>query len=337
MPDGENKKSIWNRLLAIVIVLVAALSALALYMSYEQERSLDIFSPYPPGSLSSADNETADTFASEFVRSRAFEDMEGFEPTGGAERIALFDTDTNSVLYAHSVYEKAYPASLTKIMTALLAIKYGNMEEVVTMEAVDYDLEEGSQNSNMVAGDKVTMDQLLKLMLVYSANDAANAIARTVSGSVEAFVNLMNEEARQLGMTGTHFMNPHGLHDDEHYTCAYDVYLMLNAAMDYPKFNEIIRMSSYMLDVTRGDSVVSYYYESTDEFLTGLKAVPEGVVLWGGKTGTTPQAGACLALIAQNEKGVPYIAVIMNADKKTILYDDMSALLSHINDEYDNT
>ena len=337
MPEQKNKKSIWNRLLAIVIILVAALASLALYMSYEQERTLDMFSPYTPGGLNDVGNAEADTFASDLVRTRGFVDMEGFEPAAETERIALFDTDASTALYAHGVYEKAYPASLTKIMSGLLAIKYGNMEDVVTMEVSDFDLEEGSQNSNMVVGDRVTMDQLLKLMLVYSANDAANAIARHISGSVEAFVELMNDEAKQLGMTGTHFVNPHGLHDDDHYTCAYDVYLMLNDAIGYKQFNEIIRMSSYTLDVSRGDSVVSYYYESTDEFLTGLKNVPEGVTLWGGKTGTTPQAGACLALVAQNEKGTPYIAVIMNADKKTILYDDMSALLTHINSVGQNT
>src|SRR5699024_8690992 len=112
------------------------------------------------------------------------------------------------------IYDKIYPASITKIMTALLAIEYGNMEDVVTIQAEDVNLEEGSVLSGMQAGDQVTMDQLFYTLVVYSANDAGMAIARHIGGTVEEFVNLMNQEAQNLGMTGTHFVNPHGLHDD---------------------------------------------------------------------------------------------------------------------------
>jgi D-alanyl-D-alanine carboxypeptidase (penicillin-binding protein 5/6) len=319
-----------NKLLTAVIVIIAALIALTVYISYEKDRSLDMFSPYVAEGHEAQGGTTADTFTSDLVVSRAYVDLEGFELTSGSERALLFDIDSNTAVYSHGIYEKAYPASLTKIMTAIAALKYGNMEDVVTMQASDFMLEEGSQNSNMIAGDEVTLKQLLEVMLVYSANDASNAIARHISGSYDEFVKLMNSEALSLGMTGTHFVNPHGLHDDGHYTCAYDVYLMLNEAMKYPLFNEIIRMSSYTLDVTRDGSVISYYYDSTDEFLTGIYSVPQDVIIWGGKTGTTPEAGANIALIAQSSEGIPYIAVIMNADKKTILYEDMSRLLANI-------
>ena len=240
----------------------------------------------------------------------------------------LFNTESLEAVYSHGIYERAYPASLTKIMTAILALKYGNPDDVVVMESSDFDLEEGSQNSDMTAGDSVTMKQLTEVLLVHSANDAANAIARHISGSQESFVQLMNEEARSYGMTNTNFVNPHGLHDDAHYTCAYDVYLMLNKALEYKEFNEIIRMSSYTLNVTRDGNVISYNYSSTNKFLNGEANAPEGVKVWGGKTGTTPEAGACLAISVQSEEGVPYIAVIMNSPKKTVLYDDMRSLLS---------
>jgi D-alanyl-D-alanine carboxypeptidase (penicillin-binding protein 5/6) len=332
MPEEPKKKSIWNRLMAIMLLIVGVLIVLVLYISYFKDRTLDFSFKYSPVNYTAGAYTTKDTFASDLVVSNNYVDLEGFELTGPAERALLFETDSNSVLFAHGIYEKAYPASLTKIMTAILAIECGDMEDVVTMEAADFMLEEGSQNSNMVAGDQVTLKQLLEVMLVYSANDASNAIARHIAGSTDAFVDMMNEKAHSLGMLGTNFVNAHGLHDDDHYTCAYDVYLMLNEAMNYPLFNEIIRMGSYTLDVTRGDTVVSYYYDSTDEFLTGLQSVPEGVILWGGKTGTTPEAGANIALIAQDEDGIPYISVVMNADKKTILYEDMSALLACINE-----
>lgn len=330
MEENKKKKSIWNRLLVVVIIMIAALIALVIYIALRQERELDLSFGYSAYELDTDSLEKADTFASDIAVSRNYEPLEGFEPTRETERILLVNLEDNKVLYANGIYERAYPASITKIMTAILAAKYANMDDVVTMQESDFDLEAGSQNSNMVPGDVVTMRQLFEVMLIYSANDATNAVARVISGSNEAFVELMNEEAKSLGMLGTHFVNPHGLHNDDHYTCAYDVYLMLNEAMNYQIFTETIRQSSYTLDVTRGDSVVSYYYESTDEFLTGLVSTPSGVNLWGGKTGTTGQAGACLSLIAQNDAGVPYIAVILNADKKTELYDDMSRLLTFI-------
>ena len=133
-------------------------------------------------------------------------------------------------------------------------------------------------------------------------------------------------------MTQTHFENPHGLHNDNHYTCAYDIYLLMNEAMQHSEFVDTIRLSSYTLSVTHADgSTGSFRLDSTDKYITGEKQVPSGVNLWGGKTGTTDEAGSCLALIAQNEKGIPCIAIILNANNKTSLYDDFGKLLSQIN------
>ena len=327
MEEGKQKKSIWNKLLAIVIAAVAALAAAAFFINYNNERALDISSPYSAKIFSNNGNTTAKTFASELVTARNYRDVEGFSLTDNAERALLFNTESLEPVYTHGIYERSYPASLTKIMTAILALKHGNPEDAVVMEASDFDLEEGSQNSDMRVGDTVTLKQLIEVLLVHSANDAANAIARHISGSQEAFVELMNEEAHSYGMLNTNFANPHGLHSDSHYTCAYDVYLMLNKALEYNEFNEIIKMSSYTLDVLRDGNTISYNYFSTNEFLTGQANAPEGVKVWGGKTGTTPEAGACLALSVQSKEGIPYIAVIMNSPKKTILYDDMRSLL----------
>lgn len=328
MEEQKQKKSIWNRLLAVVIAAVAALAAIAYFISWNNERTLDISLPYASNLVSDNGNTTAATFASDLVTARNFEDVEGFSLTDNSERALLFNIDSLEAVYTHGIYERAYPASLTKIMTAILALKYGNLSDQVVMEEADFALEEGSQNSDMRAGDSLTLKQLIEVLLVHSANDAANAIARHISGSQEAFVALMNEEAHSYGMLNTNFVNAHGLHDDSHYTCAYDVYLMLNKALKYSEFNEIIQMSSYTLTVTRDGGPISYNYFSTNEFLNGQANAPEGVRIWGGKTGTTPEAGACLALYAQSSDGIPYIAVIMNAPKKTVLYDDMRSLLN---------
>ncbi len=328
--DSKKSISFWNKLLIAVLVAIVGLLGLAFYINYENEREMDLSFPYEIELEEQESYSTTELFASDLVVSYNYQAYEDLELSSSSEKALLFEIDNNTAIFAQGIYDLAYPASLTKIMTSILAIKYGNMDDTVTMQESDFDLMTGAQLSNMIAGDVVTLEQLVKLNLVYSANDASNAIARHISGSVEAFVELMNEEAQQLGMLGTHFTNPHGLHDDDHYTCAYDVYLMLNEAIKYSLFNETIQLSYYNLVVTRGESVISYYYDSTDQYMTGLKNAPDGVILWGGKTGTTSEAGSCLALIAQNTEGIPYIAVIMNCTGSTTLYNDMNTLLSYI-------
>ena len=188
------------------------------------------------------------------------------------------------------------------------------------------------QYRKLEVGDTVTMDQLFHALLIYSANDAAMAIARQVGGSVENFVQMMNDKAASLAMTGTHFANPHGLHNENHYTTAYDVYLMLYAAYQHTEFQNTMSMSSYTLNMTHADGTAgTIYLSSTDKYLTGEKNAPENVTVLGGKTGTTDEAGSCLALVSQNAYGEPFISVILHASTKVELYEDMNTLLSNIN------
>ena len=219
-----------------------------------------------------------------------------------AQKGVLLDLKDKSVLYAQGAYDKVYPASITKIITALLAFKNSNMDDVVTITQENITLEEGSQVVGFQVGDQVTMDQLVHCLLVYSGNDAASAIATHVGGSTENFVAMMNEYAAQLGCTGTHFTNPHGLQDENHYTTPYDIYLMLKEALKYP-----------------------------DHYLTGEANAPKGVTVLGGKTGTTSSAGNCLALLCQNSYGEPYVSIVMGASTKELLYQQMTSLLENIN------
>ena len=143
---------------------------------------------------------------------------------------------------------------------------------------------------------------------------------------------MMNDKAASLAMTGTHFANPHGLHDENHYTTAYDVYLMLYAAYQHTEFQNTMSMSSYTLNITHADGTAgTIYLSSTDKYLTGEKNAPENVTVLGGKTGTTDEAGSCLALVSQNAYGEPFISVILHASTKVELYEDMNTLLSNIN------
>ena len=170
-------------------------------------------------------------------------------------------------------------------------------------------------------------------MLIASGNDAAMMIAEHIGGSVDNFIAMMNEEAAALGATGTHFTNPHGLTDPNHYTTVYDIYLMLNAALKYDVFQDIISRKNYYAEYSRIDgSPVAVTWESTNYYYTNAAELPDGVTISGGKTGTTEDAGACLAIVAKDLYGNPYISVILHSESKETLYPEMNQLLSLIGD-----
>ena len=244
----------------------------------------------------------------------------------------LFSLSNHKVLYANGIYDKVYPASITKIMTAMLALQSGKLNDTVTITQDNVTLEDGSQVCGFVAGDQVTLDQLLHCLLVYSGNDAASAIAEYVGGSTENFVQMMNNYAAKLGCTGTHFSNPHGLQDENHYTTPYDIYLMLNEAFTYPEFTEITELPSYTVTYTGSDGTEkSTTLTATDHYLTGEATAPKDVTILGGKTGTTEVAGNCLAILTQNAYGKTFVSIVMGADTKELLYQEMNSLLQNIN------
>ena len=251
-------------------------------------------------------------------------------PSG--EHAGLFSLEDAEVLYAKGMHERVYPASITKVMTAIIAFKYGNMNDTVTINWRDLELEAGSQVAGLQIGDRVSMQDLMHGVLVHSGNDAAMAVARHVGGNVNTFVEMMNAEAKEIGATGTHFTSPTGLHDEQNYTTVYDIYLMMNEAIKYSEFVDMVQISVYdMKCVDKKDKERHITLDSTDHYLTGETKAPKDVSVLGGKTGTTVAAGNCLAVIAQNAFGQPYIAVIMGAADKESLYRDMNILLSQIN------
>lgn len=243
----------------------------------------------------------------------------------------LFDINSKETLFAQNVNERIMPASLTKVMTAYCALKYGSLEQVLVAGSDVYVNESGAQKIGLKEGDRMTLDQALHILLIYSANDVANLIASNISGSIGEFVELMNNEAKAIGATNSHFENPHGLTSDEHYVTAYDMYLMFNAAMQYDTFTEIINMHEYAttyLDSKGTSKEVSI--STTNGFLNGNKSAPSGVTVIGGKTGTTNAAGHCLILLAKDTTANPYIAVIMRDIDSGALYSDMTELLKEI-------
>lgn len=283
------------------------------------------------GMGSSSEGQRASAFAEKLCVVEGDVPLESVSLETGQEGL-LLNLDEQQVLYSQGAFDKVYPASITKIMTAMLAFKYGNMDETVTITQENITLEEGSQVCGFMEGDKVTMDQLVHCLLVYSGNDAASAIATHIGGSTDAFVEMMNQYAASLGCTGTHFTNPHGLQDDNHYTTPYDIYLMLKEALTYPSFTEITQLPSYTVTYERADgSAMSTVLEATDHYLIGEATPPKDVTILGGKTGTTSIAGNCLALLSQNAYGQPFVSIVMGASSKELLYEQMNSLLLNIN------
>lgn len=227
------------------------------------------------------------------------------EPDLACTNAILVDANYGDVLYDKNAYEKAYPASITKVMTALLtleAIESGRLTRdtlVTVSELASQKTYANESTANLKAGEQLTVEQLLYCLLLPSANDAAKALAEAVDGSLEEFVAHMNRRAGELGCKGTHFVNPHGLHNDDHYTTAYDISLYMRAALEYDLFRTIIATPSYTIPAT-AQSDERYFY-NTNGLISNLYY--SGYVYnkcIGGKTGTTDEAGRCLAAVAED-------------------------------------
>ncbi len=246
-------------------------------------------------------------------------------------KACLFDLNQKETLYSLRAHTTTSPASLTKVMTALVAMKYGQSDQMLTASENVQIQEQGAQLAGIKPGSRMTLDQALHLLLIYSANDAAVLIAENIAGSVPEFVELMNQEAAEIGATGCHFVNPHGLTEDDHYVTAYDMYLIFQAALQNDLFQEIISQHSYDTQYTGADGEpVDVSLKATNRYMTGDSTPPIGITVIGGKTGTTQAAGHCLILLARDISGNPYIAVVMNATDTGELYREMNDLLSKI-------
>ena len=229
-----------------------------------------------------------------------------------AEALLLLELNSQTMVYAKNIDTRREPASLTKVMTCLLALEHGNLTDSITVsqEALD-DLDPAGSSSGLMAGEVFTLEQLLYCLMIESANDAAPVIAEYVAGSEPAFVEMMNQKAAELGCTGTHFANTHGLHDEEHYTTARDLAKIMMAALEYEKFQEIYSADRYTLAATNlqeerilvttnyliDASITSDYYD-------------ERVI--GGKTGFTTPAGRCVMCVAESGN-LRYLCVVLGA------------------------
>lgn len=244
----------------------------------------------------------------------------------------LVDITEQKQLYADNIYAKVYPASVTKILTTLVVLKYGNLEDIATVSKEAANITEwGAVKMGINEGDKISLDALLTAFLMYSGNDAGIALGEHVGGSVEGFAKMMNEEAKRLGATDSNFVNPHGLHDENHYTTAYDMYLIFNEVIHYEKFLKIINLDQYKaVYEDKNGNKIEREFKTTNRFLNGRQAAPEGITVFGGKTGTTQKAGSCLVLYSKDAKDHEYLSLLFKTENADALFSQMSYLLKQI-------
>mgnify|MGYP003297070056 CR=1 FL=1 len=248
-----------------------------------------------------------------------------------ATSAALFDVNRTNIIYGKNIHERLEPASLTKVLTAVIALEKGNLDDIITVTKEAKVTESRATLCGLKEGDTLTLNQALHALLIQSANDAANAIAIHLGGSLEGFADLMNEKALALGATNSHFVNPHGLSDDNHYTTVYDLYLIFNEAIEYELFREIIHMNHYSTvyqDSEGNDKEMEF--KTTNLFLRGEYNSPDKITVIGGKTGTTNAAGNCLIILSKDTAGNPYISVILRSKERQLLYEQMIDLLEEI-------
>ncbi|MCI8659736.1 MAG: D-alanyl-D-alanine carboxypeptidase [Lachnospiraceae bacterium] len=245
-------------------------------------------------------------------------------PSISAEGGILIDGDSGAILYGKNIHEQYFPASITKILTALIIIENCQMDEIVTFShnAV-YNVEVNSSNANMEEGDRMTVRDCLYAMMLRSANEAANALAEHAANSTEAFSAIMNAKAASLGCTDSHFSNPSGLNDPDHYTSAHDMALIAKAAFENETFSQIVSTLYYDLPPTKRNKEGLRIYPGHQMIKKNSPNYYAGVI--GGKTGYTSLAGNTLVTCAKRND-LKLITVVLNGHQTH--YTDTRAMLN---------
>lgn len=241
----------------------------------------------------------------------------------------LINKEEQELIYNKNAKKKLYPASLTKIMTALIVLEHGNINKPITINKDIGNLQSGAKIVGLKTGDVITLRQLLHGLLITSGNDCGIAIANHISGSVEKFSELMNKRAKELGAKNTNFENPHGLFSKNHYSTAYDLYLIFNEVIKHPLFKEIVNKKSFVMEYKNKDgSLINKTIITTNLYFSNNFNLDNNVTAWGGKTGFISEVGYNLILLS-NYKEKQFISVIIGAKTKNDLYLNMSSLLNN--------
>lgn len=235
-------------------------------------------------------------------------------PEISAGAAILLDSSSEKIIYSKNESEKMYPASTTKILTAILVIENCNLTDVVTVpyEAV-HSILSGYSVAALQPGEQLTVNQLLQVMMVHSANDAANVLAYHVSGSIDAFANLMNKKVAELGLTNTHFTNPSGMHNENHYTTAYDLAIIMKYCMKNSTFRSLSGLKYCIIPAT--NKYDERVFSTTNELLISNNSDVSSNYYYkyaiSGKTGYTTQAKNCLVSVS-NKDDLELICVVLS-------------------------
>ena len=268
-------------------------------------------------------------------------------PLGGSEKLIktteaaiIYERGTGTLLYAYNADERVYPASMVKLMTALVALEYGNLSDVVTVTRSALNkVAMGSVSAGLKVGEEITLEDLLYCMMVASANDAAVVIAEHVGGSQEAFIEKMNVMAAELGCDDTHFSNTTGLHDAQTYTTTRDILRILEAGLNNETFKTMFETATATVHATNNSDQRTL--TTTNDMMRATKYQDNRVT--GGKTGATSQAGRCLAVTAK-VGNMELSAIVMGADaeyeasglalKNNYSFTEMSQLLDFAQENF---
>lgn len=243
-------------------------------------------------------------------------------PAVGAAGAVVMDAESGAVLYGKNKDKQLFPASITKLMTALLAYENLNPNDIVTFsENAVFGIESGSSNIGMDVGDAITVDEALYGLMVASANEVAIALGERVSGTEKDFVDLMNQRALELGCKNTHFVTTNGLHDSDHYSSAYDMALIGREIYKHPDLIEYMSQLNYHFEKSEKQPD-DFWILNTNDFLTGEMTCDDVV---GGKTGYTDQARETLVTFAERD-GKKLICVIMREEPPYQYYDTVDLL-----------
>ncbi len=250
------------------------------------------------------------------------------EPPITATSAAVIDCIDGKILYNKNMDEKLYPASLTKILTAILVVENCDLQDVATVSqhAID-SVEYGYLTANIKAGEQLTVEQLLNMLIISSCNDVSNVLAEHIAGSTEAFVEMMNKKAEEIGCTNSHFVNCSGEHSENHYSTAHDMVLIGKYAMQYDEIKNIANKISYRLGPTNVYDKDDRLYETSNEMILSGSSNYYRYVS-GVKTGFTTPAGYCfMGYSVKND--MPLVSVVMKSTTSNSRYDDTKQILEY--------
>ena len=252
-----------------------------------------------------------------------------------SDAVILIENQTGKTLYEKNSEQKMYPASTTKILTAILSIEKGNLNDKVTVSKTAIaQMKPGYTSAYLSEGEIISVEDLLKVLLINSANDASNVLAEYISGSIDSFVTLMNEKSKELGCTNTHFVTTNGLHDDNHYTTAKDLAIIARYCMQNETFRKIVSMKKCVIPATNKSE--ERIYKNTNDLINPTSGYYYPSCI-GIKTGFTSEAKNCL-ISACSKNGLQVIAVVLGAsiteNHKSARYVDSKTLYDYTYSNY---